>query len=248
MRFVLTLCALWALLPAAVFAQVNLPTLPNRTVANCDGATQNSDQVRADSLPVVLVISAYDCSSCQSAASGWNTFANDNVGRIRVWSAKTFLYSSNTPTCTNYYSWEQSFNWANIHSFTDTAKYWFNLYQTQGTPRYVVFRAADGKPMYAGNNAALARSTATSLISSVTSTEPEAARPVVYPNPAQAGTHLTLPTHWTGADARLVDIQSRVVWQAVLSTPELTLPTSLVTGIYQLTTPRGSVRLRVQGN
>ena len=70
MRIILSLLCLWALGFTHLVAQVNLPTLPNRTETNCDGASQNSDQVRADSLPVVLLISAYDCSNCGNAAPG----------------------------------------------------------------------------------------------------------------------------------------------------------------------------------
>jgi hypothetical protein len=247
MRTILLVLICFTFGTAKLEAQTTLP-LPDRTVAAClTGVTERTTTLLADSMPIILVLGAYDCSNCRSAATSWGNFATAQQGKIRLWAPMTWLYQGGDPACSNFTAWDASYNWGNIHTFTDTAKYWFNRYNAVGLPRYIVFRPADGAAVYIGNNQSQAQTRAVSIIPTVTAVDPTHVSLSVYPNPIRTGQVLNLPTLEENSQVAIVDLNGRNVAKLTVQNAQVTLPAALTTGLYILRSGTLVKQLQVLG-
>lgn len=94
--------------------------VPNITESNCDNESESVFEAIADNKPLLVIASGYDCGICKSEAPGFAKLADSLTGRVRVWGAMNYRFSSTrVPSCQELDSWNNSYGWDNIYMFND---------------------------------------------------------------------------------------------------------------------------------
>ncbi|MFT6948596.1 MAG: hypothetical protein ACJARP_003030 [Vicingaceae bacterium] len=138
------------------FAQV--PS--NITVYDCGGNSENIYNTLGTGKSVIVLSKGLDCSICRNSAPGWQTWALANTNNVAVWGAITYLYNPAAfppaSMCILTDTWEVTYGWANIFTFPDSNRLWFQA----STPKYYVYSAIDSSIAYQGTSSTLARNAA----------------------------------------------------------------------------------------
>ena len=90
------------------------------TETDCDANSVSVFEALEGNKPLFVVASGYDCSICKNEAPGYAVLADSLVGRVSVWGAMNYRFSSTrVPTCQELESWKSSYNWDNFFMFND---------------------------------------------------------------------------------------------------------------------------------
>jgi hypothetical protein len=129
-----------------VYSLTGTAQINNFTYSDCDANTENIYGVLSDNKVLLIASKALDCSICMNSAPTLQNFASTQQGRIRVWGAMNYKYSSNVPNCSQVNNWKSTYSWNNIFMFIDSNDDW----EGQGYPTYYVISPVDSTIVYEG--------------------------------------------------------------------------------------------------
>lgn len=124
---------------------------------DCNNRTEDIQAVLGTGHSLIIAHKGVDCSICVSQAPSFETWANTNKNKVKVWCALTWKYNMNTFSnpCVQTANWISTHSWSEIFTFPDNNRVFIN----NATPRYYVYSAIDSTIKYSGSN----RSTAYSI-------------------------------------------------------------------------------------
>ncbi len=231
----LLLLATATFLYSATWAQV-----ADRDQWTCQGVHENLyDQLNAGKT-VVIAMQGLDCSGCNLNAPHVDSFATNNKGKIRVWSALQLMAGSGG-TCAGVATWQQTHGYADVFTFLDSTNYWMT---NNPGAEWLVIDPFDKKIKYKGfdRNDAFAEARKISDPTSVGNVS-LANYVSLYPNPATSVLHINASEAYT--QGRIYNSMGQMVKVVNANSKQIDV-TQLPAGNYylQLTTNDKTVNKR----
>jgi hypothetical protein len=242
MKYFLTICAI-------ICINISKAQNLNVTYTNCDGNTESLFDILGSGQVVLVASKGLDCSTCISQAPANQTFAANNVGRVRVWGAMSNRYNQANPTCMQLASWKTTHSWNNIFMFVDADR----NFEGEGYPTYYVISPVDSLVYFEGNSFTTASQKATQLADSLGLT-------TSVNNYSKNSNELNIISHKealiiTGSYVEkmpvvIVDIAGRIVYkntlQFVTNEPQIIATKNLNKGVYLITVGNTTKRFALQ--
>lgn len=127
--------------------------VPNLTETDCNDDTMSVFRALENNKPLFVIASGYDCSICKSEAPGYAVLADSLVGRVSVWGAMNYRFSSTkVPSCTELNSWKNSYDWDNFFMFNDNNNGTNKTWAQGGYTSYTVVNPMTKEYAYRGTS------------------------------------------------------------------------------------------------
>ena len=117
---------------------------------DCNNRTEDIQATLGNGYALIIAHKAVDCSACMLQAPSLETWASQNSGNVKVWTAMTWKYNPNTFSnpCQATASWVTTYSWSSIFTFPDTAR----AFNNNASPTYYVYSPRDSTIKYQGSN------------------------------------------------------------------------------------------------